>query len=206
MLVIGLTGGIGSGKSTVGKLFAELGIELVDADQLAREVVAPHSPALKEIAGHFGEGLLLADGNLDRAALRKTVFADPAQRRWLEQLLHPLIGELLTTRLNACRSPYCILESPLLLETSQHELVDRVLVVDVSEATQLQRALLRDGSDEATIKGIIAAQMPRSERLAKADEILDNEGSPAQLLPRIKELHDKFLTLAGSLQADQPNV
>jgi dephospho-CoA kinase len=198
MLVIGLTGGIGSGKSTVGKLFAELGVELVDADQLAREVVEPGTPALRKIAAHFGENLLLSNGSLDRAALREIVFANPEQRRWLEQLLHPPIGQLLKTRLAACQSAYCILESPLLLETSQVELVDRVLVVDVSETTQLNRALKRDGSDQETIKGIIAAQMPRRQRLAKADEILDNEGSPDELRPQVEKLHKIYLTLAQS--------
>lgn len=196
MVIIGLTGGIGSGKSTVSEMFAELGIARVDADQLAREVVEPGAPALGKIADHFGDHLLLPDGSLDRAALRRLVFADPEQRRWLEQLLHPLIGELLQARLKKCQSPYCILESPLLLETSQVELVDRVVVVDVSEATQLQRALQRDGSDEKTIKGIIAAQMSRADRLAKADEILDNNGDREQLRPRVEELHNQFLRLA----------
>lgn len=198
MLVIGLTGGIGSGKSTVGKLFAQHGVEVVDADQLAREVVIPGSPALHRIAAHFGDQLLLADGSLDRAALRKLIFADADQRRWLEHLLHPLIRQLLQERLSSCQSAYCILESPLLLETSQAELVDRVLVVDVSEATQLQRALQRDGSDEATIRGIIEAQLPRQSRLARADDILDNDGDIEQLAPQVSRLHNDYLTIARS--------
>ena len=198
MLVIGLTGGIGSGKSTVAALFAQQGIEIVDADQLARKVVEPGTPALSQIAAHFGDQVLLPDGSLDRPLLRKLVFADPDQRRWLEQLLHPLIRQLLLTRLQACQSRYCILESPLLLETSQAELVDRVLVVDVSEATQLQRALRRDGSDEATIRGIIDAQLPRESRLAKADDILDNDGDLEQLSPQVMRLHNAYLNLARS--------
>lgn len=196
MLTVGLTGGIGSGKSTVAECFARLGVDQVDADQLAREVVLPGSEALQAIAARFGAGVITSDGELNRAALRKIVFADEQQRLWLESLLHPLIGELLKQRLQQCQSAYCLLISPLLLETRQHELVDRVLVVDVSEDTQLRRALKRDGSDENTIRGIMAAQLPRRERLARADDVIDNEPAAETLDSRVAALHERYLELA----------
>jgi len=197
VLVVGLTGGIGSGKSTVATLFMQAGITVIDADLLAREVVAAGSEALTEISRHFGSHLLDNNGELKRAELRKIVFADATERVWLEQLLHPLIATLMQQRIADCESPYCILESPLLLETNQHELVDRVLLVDLSEQKQLQRALLRDGSDEVTIKGIIAAQMPRSERLKRADDVIDNNQQPEALSSEVKRLHEKYLAIAG---------
>lgn len=196
MLTVGLTGGIGSGKSTIAECFARLGVDQVDADQLAREVVLPGSEALQAIAARFGAGVITSDGELNRAALRKIVFADEQQRLWLESLLHPLIGELLKQRLQQCQSAYCLLISPLLLETRQHELVDRVLVVDVSEDTQLRRALKRDGSDENTIRGIMAAQLPRRERLARADDVIDNEPAAETLDSRVAALHESYLELA----------
>jgi dephospho-CoA kinase len=196
MYVVGLTGGIGSGKSTVSESFARLGIEVIDADQLAREAVATGSPALAEIASHFGQSIINSEGSLNRRALRAIVFADEAERRWLERLLHPIIGELLKQRLSRSESSYTILESPLLLETSQKDLVDRILVVDVSEDTQLQRAMLRDGSHEETIRGIIASQISRDERLAAADEVINNEGAVEEIDKRVSALHNKFLRLA----------
>lgn len=196
MLTIGLTGGIGSGKTTVANCFADLGIELVDADLAAREVVKPGSPALAEIAARFGEEILLADGSLDRAALRAIVFADQEQRLWLEALLHPLINALLRQQLAACQSDYCLLVSPLLLETSQKELVDRIVVIDVSEQTQLARTMARDGSDEQTIRGIIAVQIDRQSRLQAADDIIDNEKPVSALKQQVQALHEHYLQLA----------
>jgi dephospho-CoA kinase len=200
MFVIGLTGGIGSGKSTVAELFAERGIEIVDADLIAREVVLPGTAALGQIASHFGSSILAASGELDRAALRKRVFADTSARLWLEGLLHPLIHDRIVQRIDACQSPYCILASPLLLETSQHQLVNRVLVVDVDETSQLQRTLQRDGSDEATIRGIIAAQMARQDRLRQADDVLDNSGDRSKLDTSVDKLHTRYLELAEELR------
>ncbi len=200
MFVIGLTGGIGSGKSTVAELFAERGIEIVDADLIAREVVLPGTAALGQIASHFGSSILAASGELDRAALRKRVFADNSARLWLEGLLHPLIHDRIVQRIDACQSPYCILASPLLLETSQHQLVNRVLVVDVDETSQLQRTLQRDGSDEATIRGIIAAQMARQDRLRQADDVLDNSGDRSKLDTSVDKLHTRYLELAEELR------
>ncbi|WP_297189020.1 dephospho-CoA kinase [uncultured Porticoccus sp.] len=197
MFTVGLTGGIGSGKSAVAQLFRQHGITVVDADQAAREAVLPGSPALAKIRAHFGAAVLKEDGSLNRAWLRDAVFADPEQRQWLEALLHPAIAVLIDEALNSATSPYAILESPLLLETSQHALVDRVLVVDVSEATQVARAVRRDGSDEAQIRAIMDAQISRHGRLGRADDIIDNDGPLAALEPAVAALHQRYLALAG---------
>lgn len=175
--IIGLTGGIGSGKSFVAAHFAKLGIRVVDADAVAREVVAKGEPALARIREHFGEDIVLPTGELDRRALRGIIFADPAQKKWLENLLHPIIRLRIVEQLQAATSPYAILESPLLLETDQHLLVEKIILVDVDEATQIARASARDGSDVEQIKSIIASQMPRAEKLKKADFVIDNGGS-----------------------------
>lgn len=197
MYVVGLTGGVGSGKSTVAALFAKRGITVINADSLAREVVVVGSEALKRIAEHFGADILTAQGELKRGELRRLIFAHEHERVWLEQLLHPLIAELMQLKIAQSESSYCIVESPLLLETSQHELVDRILVVDVTEATQLQRTLRRDQSDEKTIRAMIEAQMPRTDRLRRADDIIDNEQSPGILKSQVDNLHDKYLKLAS---------
>lgn len=195
-LKIGLTGGIGSGKTTVANYFAKFGVELTDADLIAREVVAKNTPGLEKITQHFGREILLEDGELDRAALRAIVFEKPQERIWLEQLTHPLISRLIQQRLEDSTSPYSMLVSPLLFETTQHSFVDRSLVIDVSEETQLRRTLDRDGSSEATIKGIIAAQINRQERLQKADDIINNEASLAAVAQQVEHLHEKYLALA----------
>jgi dephospho-CoA kinase len=196
MLVIGLTGGIGSGKTAVADEFAELGIILIDADLLAREVVEPGSKALAEIAQRFGADIIDKHGSLKRSELRQIVFANQEHKRWLEHLLHPLIRELMLRRIAAAHSPYCILVSPLLLETDQSALVQRVLVVDVSPETQLQRTLQRDNSNPETIKAIIAAQISRSDRLNKADDILTNEGTLHELKDKVLALHTQYLELS----------
>ncbi|MFO7551958.1 MAG: dephospho-CoA kinase [Haliea sp.] len=196
-LIIGITGGIGSGKSAVTDRFAQRDITVVDADQAARVVVEPGRPALEAIAAHFGGDILQADGSLDRAALRSIVFADPAQRQWLEQLTHPLIGEEIRAQLAASRSPYTILSSPLLLESSsQRELAELVVVVDVPEEVQLARTMDRDANDEAQVRRIMAAQLPRDERLALADIVVDNSGPLEALDDIVAELHKEFLRRA----------
>ena len=197
--LIGLTGGIGSGKSVAADIFRSLGICVVDADALARELVEPGQLALEEISGHFGKGILLADGSLNRQALRKVVFAEPEHRVWLENLLHPLIAALLVTRLEGTNSAYAILESPLLLETNQHKLVNRVLLIDVSEEFQLARAIARDGGDANTIRGIIAAQMSGADRRERADDIVTNEGSLELFRARIEAVHNDYLKMANNL-------
>lgn len=197
-LVIGITGGIGSGKSAVTDRFETLGIVVVDADKAARVIVEPGGPALDAIAGHFGPGVLQADGKLDRAALRKIVFADDDERRWLEQLTHPLIGQEIRQQLAAADSPYVMLASPLLLETSQATLADLVVVVDVPETMQLQRTMARDENDEAQVRAIMAAQLSRDARLEQADLVIDNSGPLAALDEIVAELHKEFLARAES--------
>ncbi|MBN0987701.1 dephospho-CoA kinase [Amphritea pacifica] len=196
MFVVGLTGGIGSGKSAVSQLFEQLAVDVIDADQVAREVVEPGEPALAKIAQRFGSDILLSDGNLDRKALRKIVFEAPRQRDWLEQLLHPLIRERILLKLDSSKADYAILASPLLLETDQHLLVNHVVVIDVDEATQISRTIARDNTDAAQVKAIIAAQMPRCERTAKADDLIDNSGTVDELPPLVEKLHKKFLQKA----------
>lgn len=195
-LVVGVTGGIGSGKSAVTRCFEERGITVVDADLVARVIVEPGKPALAAIAAHFGPGILQADGSLDRPALRRRVFAAEEERLWLERLTHPLIGEEILNRIATSPSPYTILSSPLLLESSQHTLVDCVVVVDAPEALQLQRTMQRDGNDEAQVKRIMAAQMARSERLERADIVIDNSRSLSELEQTVEELHKEFLLRA----------
>ena len=198
MYVVGLTGGIGSGKSTVAGLFSDLGIVVVDADKLSREAVKPSSQALMAISEHFGRQVLSDDGTLNRKVLREIVFSNETERHWLEALLHPLIAQLIHERINHAESLYCILESPLLLETTQKDLVNRVLVVDVSEETQLQRTLVRDGGSDSTIRAIIESQMKREERRALADDIINNEQSPEALKQQIEKLHLAYLKFAGN--------
>ncbi|GAB5453340.1 MAG: dephospho-CoA kinase [Halioglobus sp.] len=195
-LVVGITGGIGSGKSAVTSRFEALGITVVDADLASRVIVEPGKPALEAIAQHFGADILLPDGCLDRAALRSRVFADEQERLWLEQLTHPLIGQEILDQLAASTSAYTILSSPLLLETSQKALSDCVVVVDVPEAVQLERTMARDSNDEAQVRRIMAAQMPRQERLQRADIVIDNSGSMAKLDTVVAELHVEFLQRA----------
>lgn len=196
MFVVGLTGGIGSGKSTVARMFAALDVELVDADIAAREVVAPGTHALAEIAKHFGSDILMTDGGLDRGALRQVIFQQEKEKRWLEELLHPLIRGWLTQKISSCRTTYCLLVSPLLLETGQAKLVDRILVVDVSIDTQIARTLARDGGEERTVRAIIASQIGRSQRLEYADDIIGNELPIEPLRQRVEKLHQGYLTMA----------
>ena len=198
MFVIGLTGGIGSGKSTVASIFVNLGIEVINADQLARDVVEPGSPALVTIVERYGEYILQEDGSLNRSQLREIVFADANEREWLEQLTHPLIAQLIKDQLRAVSSPYAILESPLLIETDQKELVDRILVIDIVEETQLQRTLARDDSTEATIKAIVNSQIPREQRLEAADDIVDNSAKFEATEREVLRLHDQYLLMANA--------
>ncbi len=196
MFTVGLTGGIGSGKSAAADCFRALGIDVVDADWAARVVVQPGQPALAKIARHFGAGILLENGELDRARLRGLVFDNAEERAWLEGLLHPLIREEIVRALEASRSAYGILESPLLIESGQYKLVDRICVVDLPEELQIERASGRDHSDPGQIRKIMAAQLSRFERLAKADDVLDNAGELASLTAQVESLHRKYLRMA----------
>ncbi|MBZ2168444.1 dephospho-CoA kinase [Marinobacter sp. F4216] len=194
MAVIGLTGGIGSGKSTVVKMFGKLGIHWVDADDVARAVVEPGTPALKDIADHFGQDILTPDGALDRAQLRVIVFEHPEQRKWLEALLHPVIREELQRQLvpDNYNQPYTLLVSPLLFETDQHQLVDCSIVVDVPVATQIERTMQRDSNSREQVERIIAAQMPREQRLKRADAIIDNSRPFNDVERQVRALHERF--------------
>lgn len=193
--VIGLTGGIGSGKSTVARMFGALGVHWVDADDVARQAVEPGTQALRAIADHFGESILQGNGELDRAALRQKVFEDPEQRRWLEGLLHPIIRQELIRQLSPedYNLPYVMLVSPLLLETNQHELVERIVVVDVPEETQINRTMTRDGNSREQVERILATQMPRAARREKADAIINNAQPLERVEASVHALHQRFL-------------
>lgn len=196
-LVIGLTGGIGSGKSEVTRRFAARGVFIVDADEVAREVVLPGQPALAAIAEHFGPEILSPAGALERGRLRDIIFNDPAAKEWLESLLHPLINQVIRSRLSQFQNPYAILASPLLLETQQHTLVDRILVIDTTEELQLARATERDANSAEQIRKIIATQISRADRLARADDVIHNVGSLDELDAQIETLHQYYLSLTN---------
>lgn len=193
MLIVGITGGIGSGKTAVTAELEALGIEIIDADIVAREVVEPGKPALVQITEHFGEEIILTNGSLDRTELRSKVFASPDDRQWLEQLLHPIIREEIIFQLKTATSPYAVLSSPLLLETNQNELVDYVVVVDVPESLQLSRTISRDNNSEAQVKAIMAAQHSRELRLEKSDYILSNDSDLKSLKTAVQQLHSTLM-------------
>jgi len=195
--ILGLTGGIGSGKSAVAQCFVDHGVHLVDADQAARWVVEPGRPALDRIVEHFGPAVLQADGQLDRAALRARVFADADERRWLEALLHPLIGQEITQFLARAESPYAILVSPLLIESGQHRLTQRVLVVDAPEELQVQRTMQRDQASAEQVQAILKAQASREERLRHANDVLVNDRDLNWLRGEVERLHNFYLSLRG---------
>ncbi|HGM5580968.1 TPA: dephospho-CoA kinase [Pseudomonas putida] len=195
--ILGLTGGIGSGKSAAAERFVELGVHLVDADQAARWVVEPGRPALASIVERFGAGVLLDDGTLDRSALRQQIFADPAQRRWLEQLLHPLIGQEIFSYLAKAESPYAVYVSPLLIESGQYQKTQRILVIDVPQEVQIARTLQRDNTSEEQVQAIFKAQLAREERLRHADDVVVNDRDLPWLHEQIDQLHAFYLTLRG---------
>lgn len=195
-LIIGLTGGIGSGKSEVSKRFAEYGVVVIDADIVAREVVEQGTPALTQIAAYFGGDILDASGNLNRSKLRAIIFSNPTAKQWLELLLHPIINAEIRHQLVNSISVYSILASPLLLETRQYQLVDRILVIDTNEQLQLERASHRDKNNEAQIKAIMQTQLSRQERCARATDIIHNEGSIDELNAQVERLHQLYLELA----------
>ena len=197
VLVIGLTGGIGSGKTEVSNRFAQHGVSVIDTDQLARELVEPGQPALLEIVTAFGPDCLDERGQLRRDQLRERVFADPSGRRRLEAILHPRIRTLLQARIANITAPYCVAVIPLLIETGMIDLVDRILVVDVSEAEQIRRVLARDGITETQAHRILAAQTQRQERLACADDILENGADFSRLHQQVAALHERYLALAS---------
>ena len=198
MLRVGITGGIGSGKTALTDWLAGQGITVVDADLAARAVVAPGQPALAEIVATFGEDYLQPDGQLDRGAMRQLVFEDTEKRKALEAITHPRIREELQRQLDTADSVYVVLSSPLLLESGQSELVDLSVVVDVPEATQIERTMQRDGNDRALVESIMAAQLDRETRKNRADIIIDNSASLSALHEKAEILHQTLLARATS--------
>lgn len=195
--ILGLTGGIGSGKSAAAQHFIDLGVPLIDADHAARWVVEPGRPALASIAEHFGPAMLQADGQLDRSALRGRVFGNEQERKWLEGLLHPLIRHEIAGFLSSARAPYAILVSPLLVESGQYRMAQRVLVVDAPELLQVHRTMQRDQASEAQVQAILGVQASREERLRHADDILLNDRDLDWLQSEVERLHHFYLTLRG---------
>ncbi|WP_281662050.1 dephospho-CoA kinase [Halomonas sp. Alg239-R46] len=197
-MIIGLTGGIGSGKSTVARAFETLGAASVDADDVAREIVLPGEPALLAIKNRFGDQVIHQDGTLNRAALRAIIFKDPEQRQWLESVTHPKIRERLLQHLAQLKTqgaPYVLLVSPLLFESGQNALVNRAVVVDVPQALQLSRTQQRDGVSESQVHAILAAQLSREQRLAQADDVIDNSGDHRSMMEQVVRLDQRYRQL-----------
>ncbi|MGN6705935.1 MAG: dephospho-CoA kinase [Rhodanobacter sp.] len=196
-LVVALTGGVAAGKSAVTRRFEALGVPVHDADVAAREVIAPGSDGLAEVVAAFGPQVLAPDGQLDRPAMRRRVFADPVVRRTLEAIIHPRVRMWLRERALAEGTPYCLLAIPLLAENiAEYRWVDRVLVIDVPESVQLARLMARDGIDEPLARRMIAQQATRAERLALADDVIDNSGDESALDQAVAGLHQRYLALA----------
>tara|TARA_R110002050_G_scaffold108463_1_gene219109 strand:+ start:186 stop:803 length:618 start_codon:yes stop_codon:yes gene_type:complete len=195
--IIGLTGGIGSGKTTVTNIFATYGIDIIDADIIARNVVQKGSSALHSISEHFGANFIQPNGELDRALLRQKIFSDNAEKTWLNNLLHPLIREEITAKVKLSKSPYCIIVAPLLIENNLTSLVNRVLVIDVKESTQLSRTTARDSNSSNQVKAIMNSQVSRKIRQSHADDLLNNDSCTLDSLKQtVKQLHQNYLLFA----------
>lgn len=195
--IVGLTGGIGSGKTTASDEFQRLGIDVVDADVIAREVVAPNSEGLNAITQRFGQSILLDDGNLNRAKLREIIFTNEKEKLWLNTLLHPLIRKNILAQIEQSTSPYCVLSAPLLFENNLQSLVNRSLVIDIDEASQIKRTADRDNVTEAQVKSIIQSQIARDKRLALAQDVVKNSNiSVEELIKEIHTLHKAYLQQA----------
>ncbi|MEC4728390.1 dephospho-CoA kinase [Shewanella sp. D64] len=197
-LVIGLTGGIGSGKTTVANIFAELGIELVDADVVAREVVAKGTYGLAQIVERFGDEILNSDASLNRAQLRQRIFSEPTDREWLNALLHPIIRTEMLIQLDKTNSPYTILIAPLLFENGLDRLVNRTLLIDISPEQQRNRTMFRDSVPAIQVQRIIDSQASREDKLSKADDVIDNHGEISALRSKIIALHNNYLKLSNN--------
>lgn len=198
MLKVGLTGGIGSGKTAVSDRFADLGASVVDTDVLAREVVEPGEPALDELVKHFGEAILDDDGRLDRARLREMVFSDPGKKQRVESILHPAIRQRLQDQLKKLEKeehPYCIIVVPLLVETDFQQMVDRVLVVEAPRERRTQWVMSRSGMNREQVEAVMDTQASSEARRAVAHDIIDNDGSLADLLAKVDRFHAKYLVV-----------
>ena len=198
-MVVGITGGIGCGKSSVTDQLKRLNVDIIDADIIAREIVEPGKFALRKIVEHFGKEVLLPDGSLDRAKLRVIIFSEKEKKDWLEDLLHPLIKDEIRTQIKSASSEYVVLSSALLLETGQKNLVDMVVVVDIPETLQIERTTLRDSNSSELVKKIIDSQIKRDERLSRADIVIDNSNSLDELSSKIKKLHSDLKKKANDL-------
>ncbi|MEZ8608819.1 dephospho-CoA kinase [Vibrio sp. 10N.239.311.G01] len=197
-IIIGLSGGIASGKTTVANLFNQhFNIDIVDADIVAREVVALGSEGLKQIAAHFGEDILLEDGMLNRAKLREVIFSDPTEKQWLNDLLHPMIRDKIDSDLSKVTSPYALLVAPLLVENQMQGMADRVLIVDVPTEVQIERTMSRDNVSKEQVAAILKSQASREQRLAVADDVIKNHTKNQELLPQITDLHQKYLAISA---------
>jgi dephospho-CoA kinase len=196
MLKIGLTGGIGCGKSTIAKIFSELNVPVLDADNIAHRLVEPGQPALTQIQQEFGTNILSPDGSLNRRRLRELIFSEPEQKQKLEAILHPLIYSTLQTGLDQLTAPYCIISVPLLFETNMTHLVDRILVVDCPLETQIERVEIRDKLSLERIHSIIDHQVTRAYRNTHADDLINNSGKDDRLAEQVKKLHNLYLSLS----------
>lgn len=194
---IGLTGGVASGKSTVAGLFAQLGVDIIDADHIARELMARNTPVYHRVVDAFGAGVVRADGELDRAALRDLIFSDERRRHVLESIVHPEVRQQLLSAALTASSPYCVLVVPLLFEADMQDLVDRVLTVDVPDDIQRERLQRRDSLDARQAQAMMDSQLPRQRRLQLTDDIIDNSTTLAALTEQVTRLHRHYLNLAG---------
>lgn len=205
-LVIGITGGIGSGKTTVANLFADVGVPVIDADDLARRAVARGEPGYGEIVEHFGSEILDEAGELDRRKMREHVFSDPGKRARLEAIVHPRVYAMMKQLLDNLECPYAIVVVPLLIETGGREIVDRVLVVDSPEELQIERTLRRDGTTREGVERILAAQTDRRSRLAAADDVIENAASESDLKDEVVSLHHRYLEEAARIASERPGM
>ncbi len=200
VFVVGLTGGIGCGKTAVSDAFERLGVPVIDTDRISRELVEPGQAALTEIANFFGRECITDDGTLDRKWLRERIFSDASARTVLERILHPRIRHQVSARLGKLSTPYCVVVVPLLVESGMTEITDRVLVVDAPLRLQVERIMARDSVDEAHARRIVAAQADREQRLAIADDVIDNRGSVEQLEQAVATMHRKYQRQAESMR------
>ncbi len=199
--IVALTGGIGSGKSTVADAFSRLGIVIVDADIIARQVVEPQTPGLRAIEAHFGKDIINSDGTLNRRLLRERIFSRPEEKTWLNALLHPMIHQETQRQISAATSPYVLWVIPLLVENQLQHKANRILVIDVLPETQLQRTMLRDNVTRQHAEQILAAQATREARLAVADDVIDNNGAPETIASDVARLHEHYLAYAAQAAA-----